>query len=169
MTNWLDSAGIKTERLHLREFTEQDLPALERTWLDPRIRQYLGGPIDAQTLEVRRADPAGRGMFVVALADDNTVAGFCYLGRHHTGNIELSYDFLPEHWGHGYAYEACGPVLDWGFANVPDTERIIAVTQEVNTRSRRLLDKLGMTEVDQFIEYGEPQVMYEVHKGQRKP
>ncbi|WP_433248683.1 GNAT family N-acetyltransferase [Streptosporangium sp. CA-135522] len=165
--NWLDPAGIETGRLHLREFTGRDLPALERTWSDPEIRRHLGGPVDAQTLEVRRAEPAGRGTFVVTLADDGTVVGFCYLGRHHTGGIELSYDFLPEHWGHGYAHEACGPVLEWGFANVPDTGRIVAVTQEVNTRSRRLLDRLGMVEVDRFIEYGEPQVMYEIRKDRR--
>ncbi|WP_371825772.1 GNAT family N-acetyltransferase [Nonomuraea turcica] len=49
-----------------------------------------------------------------------------------------SYSFLPEHWGHVYAREACGAVLDWGFANIPDTDRIVAITQAANLRSVRL-------------------------------
>ncbi|MGP3911280.1 GNAT family N-acetyltransferase [Nonomuraea sp. 10N515B] len=57
-----------------------------------------------------------------------TRTSFCHYGRTEQDDLELSYSFLPEHWGHGYAHEACAAVLDRGFANVPDTGRIVAIT-----------------------------------------
>ncbi|MEV1169811.1 hypothetical protein [Nonomuraea sp. NPDC049784] len=80
MGQWLDPAGISTERLLVRASTRDDLPAMERTWLDPEVRRYLGGPISAEMLERRRQLRPGRGMFTVTL-HDATVAGFCHYGR----------------------------------------------------------------------------------------
>ncbi|MGS2618512.1 GNAT family N-acetyltransferase [Micromonospora sp. LZ34] len=82
------------------------------------------------------------------------------MGRHRTGDVELSYTFLPEHWGRGYAYEACAAVLDAAFDTDRGLARVVAVTQVVNVRSRRLLDRLAMVAVEKFVEHGEPQVMY---------
>ncbi|MGI5287329.1 GNAT family N-acetyltransferase [Nonomuraea polychroma] len=79
---------------------------------------------------------------------------------HEQDDLELSYSFLPEHWGHGYAREACAAVLDRGFTNIPGTERIVAVTQAANGRSARLLQVLDMVKIDEFIRFDALQVMY---------
>ncbi|TDD20748.1 GNAT family N-acetyltransferase [Nonomuraea diastatica] len=159
MDPWLDPAEITTERLSIRATTRDDLPVMERTWLDPKVRRYLGGPISAEMLERRRQTQPGRGMFTVTV-DGATVVGFCTYGRTEQGDLELSYSFLPEHWGHGYAREACAAVLGWGFANVAGTERIVAITQAANLRSIRLLKALNMVKVDEFMQFDAPQVMY---------
>jgi len=72
---------------------------------------------------------------------------------------EISYQLLPEHWGHGYAREAMTVAVDWAAAALPGRE-LIAVTQEANTRSRRLLDALGGTLAERFVDFGQPQVLY---------
>jgi RimJ/RimL family protein N-acetyltransferase len=168
VADWLDPAGIGTARLLLRAVADADLPALERSLLDPEVRRYLGGPVGAGHLAARRAAAVGeRGTFAVTTQAGGQVVGFCYLGRHRCGAVELSYTFLPEHWGHGYAREAAAAVLAWGFASVPGCERIVAVTQTDNARSRRLLRALGMRPVEEFVEFGAPQVMYEARAALR--
>ncbi|WP_420833627.1 GNAT family N-acetyltransferase [Salinibacterium metalliresistens] len=73
--------------------------------------------------------------------------------------MELSYEFVPERWGHGFAREACVPVLRWAQREVTDGTPIIAVTQAANTRSLELLRALGMVERERFVEFGAPQVL----------
>jgi RimJ/RimL family protein N-acetyltransferase len=168
VADWLDPAGIGTARLLLRAVAADDLPALRRGLLDPEVRRYLGGPLDAARLAARRAAAVGeRGTFTVATEDGGQVVGFCYLGRHRSGAVELSYTFLPEHWRRGYAREAAAAALAWGFASIPGCGRIVAVTQSDNARSRRLLHALGMRPVDEFVEFGAVQVMYEARPGVR--
>jgi RimJ/RimL family protein N-acetyltransferase len=133
--------------------------ALERTWLDPQIRQYLGGPLDDDALALKRASPTRPGDLAVTLLNGQVV-GFCRLGRYHTGDLELSYAFLSEHWRCGYARESCAAVLQWAFHEVPGTGRVVAWTQVANQRSRRLLYALGMAEIDRFVKHGRPQLLY---------
>jgi RimJ/RimL family protein N-acetyltransferase len=47
--------------------------------------------------------------------------------------------------------------------------RIIAVTQEANERSRRLLSALGMRMVDRYEEFGAPQTVYAVDRADVRP
>lgn len=79
------------------------------------------------------------------------------------GRREVFYSFLPEHWGQGYAREAVTAVVGWAFEHVPsDDPSVIAVTQEANSRSRRLLEAIGMRAISDFVEWGASQVMYSV-------
>lgn len=78
---------------------------------------------------------------------------------------EVSYQFLPEHWGRGYAREAVGAVVSWALREIsPAPPVVVAVTREVNDRSRRLLESIGMTLIDSFVEFDAPQVMYSVDR-----
>ena len=84
-------------------------------------------------------------------------------GGARAGQAEISYQFLPEHWGQGYGREAVSAVLGWAFeAIVPVPPVVVAVTQAANKASRRLLESVGMTAVGTFEEFGAPQVMYSV-------
>ncbi|MER5701429.1 GNAT family N-acetyltransferase [Micromonospora sp. NPDC002296] len=76
----------------------------------------------------------------------------------------MSYVFLPEWWGRGYARETCTAAIGLAFDRFPDAARLIAVTQEANTRSVRLLEALGMARVDAFEEFGARQVMHAIDR-----
>ncbi|OIV39329.1 hypothetical protein BIV57_00320 [Mangrovactinospora gilvigrisea] len=77
------------------------------------------------------------------------------------GRRELALSFLPEHWGHGYAREAVSALIDWALIAIPnDTPTVIAATQVANHRSRRLLEAVGMKEIDRFEKWGAAQIMY---------
>lgn len=157
---WLDRSGIRTARLQLRATQLTDLPVLQRTWADEQIRRQAGGVFADHVLSPSREDwTPGAGEFTVTLLG-GLVVGFCRLGRYRTGDVELSYTFLPEYRGLGYAREAVAAVLAWAFDTNPGIRRIVAVTRASNTRSVRLLAGLGMTKIDEFVEFGALQVMY---------
>ncbi|MEV4691115.1 GNAT family N-acetyltransferase [Micromonospora echinospora] len=151
-----------TERLVLREVQSSDMAVIERMWRDPVMRRYLGGPVsDEEVAERRKYDQAG-GLMVATHSGE--VVGRCHLGRYRTGDLELSYVFLPEWWGRGYAREACAAAIGLAFDRFSDASRLIAVTQEANTRSVRLMEALGMARVDAFEEFGACQVMYAIDR-----
>ena len=61
------------------------------------------------------------------------------------------------HWGHGYATEAARAAVDYGFV-AHELEEIVAFTVPANFRSRRVMERLGMTHdpADDFDHPGIP-------------
>ncbi|MFG3345990.1 GNAT family N-acetyltransferase [Streptomyces sp. NPDC048018] len=150
---------LVTERLVLRAVRERDLPAVTRLWTDPEVRRHLGGPVVESVIRIRQRRIVGApGFHAVERVSDGVVLGLVTVeraGRH--GETEVSYQFLPEHWGHGYAREAVLAVVERALEDVP---AVVAVTQEANTRSRRLLEAVGMTHAESFVEWDAHQVLY---------
>jgi RimJ/RimL family protein N-acetyltransferase len=122
---------LVTERLRIREAVPADSGLFVRVLTDPVIRKHLGGPVPNDQLDEKVAEMHQRGVFAVEAADATPI-GLVIIGRHRTGELELSYQFLPEHWGNGYALEACAAVLEWAFREVAVGGRIVAVTQIAN-------------------------------------
>ncbi|MGW1890336.1 GNAT family N-acetyltransferase [Streptomyces sp. NPDC002004] len=164
MESWPDT--VETARLVLRPAEPADASVFTRLWTDPDVRRHLGGPVAEDALVAYRQHFAGRpGLFSVARRQDATMIGSVSVEprSRFDGRREVSYCLLPEHWGHGYAREAVAAAVDWALERVPaDDPSVIAVTQEANVRSRRLLEAIGMCRVDSFVEWDAPQVMYAV-------
>jgi len=154
---WTDVV-IATHRLKLRCPDEDDRPAIERILTDTDVRRFLGGPVSRDVVEAFASQPIGeqRGMFVALLRTDPETIGTFSL-EDERGDLELSFQLLPEHWGIGLAFEAAEALLSWGWMAY-GVGSIIAVTQSSNERSRRLLARLGFTADCEFSEHGEPQI-----------
>ncbi len=58
--------------------------------------------------------------------------------------VEILYGFAPSHWGRGFAPEATGATLGYGFEEA-GLYRILGVVDKENVASRRVLEKIGMT------------------------
>ena len=106
-------------------------------------------------------------IFSVQRRSDGAIVGMIFIepvGRK-DGQTEVSCQLLPEYWGNGYAREAVSAAIAWALQEIaPAPPAVIAVTQEANARSRRLLESIGMKQVDAFIEFDAPQVMYSVDR-----
>ncbi|MFJ9810980.1 GNAT family N-acetyltransferase [Streptomyces sp. NPDC101158] len=150
---------LVTERLVLRAVRERDVPALTRLWTDPEVRRHLGGPVVESVIRIRQRRIVGApGFHAVERASDGVVLGLVTVdGEGRNGETEVSYQFLPEHWGQGYAREAVAAAVERALKDVP---AVVAVTQEANTRSRRLLEAVGMTQAESFVEWDAHQVLY---------
>ncbi|MGX1885192.1 GNAT family N-acetyltransferase [Streptomyces sp. NPDC055287] len=156
-------ASLTTSRLTLRPIESSDVPEIARLWTHPAVRRYLGGPVAEQTVRRRGEACVGApGAFSVVGQDGGAVVGLVTVEPGaRDGRTEVSYQFLPEYWGRGYAREAVAAAVGWASVAVPDGPAgVVAVTQEANAASRRLLEALGATLTDSFIEWQEPQVLY---------
>ncbi|MFJ9430954.1 GNAT family N-acetyltransferase [Streptomyces sp. NPDC101490] len=159
-------APIPTRRLVLRESEARDRASFIELFASPEVGTYIGGTRPRDELERAMPEVPGRrpGCFVAEL--DGTMIGMITLDardaerrghiRPEAGEAELGYLFLPEVWGHGYAFEACAAALDWFFGARPG-EPVVLSTRSANDRAMRLAAKLGFTEVERFEEYGAEQ------------
>lgn len=158
--------AIRTERLLLRKPEARDRSVVIELLSSAQVATYTGGP--ATRTELEHAMPVlplrRPGLFSVEL--NEAMIGAVTLDRRDAGRpghlrpdaqeVELSYQFLPQVWGHGYATEACAAALRWIDGALPG-EPVVLCTQTANLRSMRVAAKLGFTQVERFEEFGAQQ------------
>ena len=79
---------------------------------------------------------------------DGAFLGFCGLrpgvpGTPIADDLEIGWRLGRAFWGEGYAREAAAACLAWAFGEA-DAPRVAAITVAANTRSWRLMERLGM-------------------------
>lgn len=147
---------IETARLILRPFREEDRPAFAALNGDPRVSDWLGGPIDRAAsdaiLDRINAHVAehGFGFWAAELKAERRLVGMIGIRRMPAElpcapAIEAGWRLAPAAWGQGLAAEGGRAALDWGFAHLPDDE-IIAITAVGNLRSQAVMRRIGMVE-----------------------
>jgi ribosomal-protein-alanine N-acetyltransferase len=63
--------------------------------------------------------------------------------------VEIGWRLAAEHWGHGYAVEAAAASLTQAF-DVLALPEVLSWTVPANVRSRRVMERIGMTYVQDF-------------------
>ena len=155
---------IETLHLQLRQPTTEDLGVLGNLWRDKKVRQFLGGTISDEEIEAKIVaiqdhwNRYGFGQFAIYNKNTEQIIGIC--GLHHSEDgIEISYMLFPAYWGFGLATEAVCASLNYGF-NFLKLNRIVAITQEANRSSCKLLEKIGMNYTSTLFRFGEVQCVY---------
>jgi RimJ/RimL family protein N-acetyltransferase len=97
---------------------------------------------------------AGFGKWAVEIPGVTPFAGSVGLGTltfpaSFTPCVEIGWRIGRPFWGHGYATEAARAALEFGFGRL-GLERIFAFTTPANTRSLRVMEKLGMSFSGEF-------------------
>lgn len=143
---------LKTERLHLTELSFDDADFILELLNEPTFKRFIGDKgihTKDDALEYLRAVPLqqyedhGYGLYRVAPGDNNVAAGICGLvTREEFPDPDLGFAFLNGHWGKGFAFESSLAVLAEG-RDAFGLRRIIAMADEDNIASNRLLEKLG--------------------------
>jgi RimJ/RimL family protein N-acetyltransferase len=151
----LNGPSLRTERLLLRPWRDDDLDAFARLNADPRVNEYLPGPLTreesdaaARRLLAHFAEH-GFGFWVIELPGTTPFIGFAGLSvprfeAHFTPCIEIGWRLTAAHWGRGYATEAARAALRFGFERLGLVE-IVSFTVPENRRSRAVMERLGMT------------------------
>lgn len=152
-------AELRTERLALRRWREADLATFAALNADPAVTEFLVGPLtraesDDMVARIEGTfDERGFGLWAVEVAADGpdagAFAGFVGLWptgfqAHFTPAVEVGWRLARAHWGRGYATEAARASLADGFARLGLPE-VVSFTAAVNVRSRRVMERLGMT------------------------
>lgn len=154
---------IKASKCQLTELTVEDYDLFHKLYVNPDVRKFLGGLIAPEDIEDKfrktlLAD--AESLFWVVSTIDQIQIGLVSLTAHHDAiDREVSYQFLPEYWGKGYAFDAVAAVLSYA-KHTLKLDRVVAETQAANLASRNLLERLGMHHQQTLLRFGAEQVIY---------
>jgi RimJ/RimL family protein N-acetyltransferase len=146
---------LSSERLLLRQWTAEDLEPFAEYSGDPEAMRYFPSThtreqSDTLAREFARAlEQRGWGFWAVEVRGGPSFIGFVGLTEpsfdaHFTPAVEVGWRLGREHWGNGYATEAARAAMEFGFSELSLSE-IVAITVPENLRSRRVMERLGMT------------------------
>lgn len=184
---------LETERLLLRGFagTDDDARLLFELDSDPEVTRYLGPSVlpDVEAyLERFRTkwlpfytNPA-HGFWAAIEKATGEFAGWFFLrpsveylfakeaGWHRATDLEIGYRLRRAVWGRGLATEASMLLVRRGLAE-PETTCVVSSTLVTNRRSWRVMEKVGMTRIREFIipVCDDPAVMYAICKNGCEP
>lgn len=142
---------LRTARLLLRSFRTSDVDDARAYRDDPEFARFLPHipqPFTHQHavefVERNMTEPwESLPTFAVVLAD-RLIGTVNFEIDAAARSAMLGYALARAHWGHGYATEAARAALHW-VRGEHDLVEIWASTDPGNARSRRVLEKLGMT------------------------
>lgn len=132
------------------------------------VRTYLGGVPEKNDIDASfnrmLASPFPNTFFYITLKEMKEFIGLVSIDEYHEEEMyELSYQFLPQYWGKGYAFEVLSAVRDYGIYRLKLTH-LVAETQTANIASCRVLEKLGMQKVKELERFGQTQAVYELRR-----
>jgi len=142
---------LESERLLLREITDQDRQAIFANFSDPEVAKWFFEQPLTQMPQVSEIITAFRNEFkkgegltwAVELKEVGDCIGTCGYGDISLGQRgEIGFDLARDHWEKGLMSEALTPVIAYGF-DVLRLAKIEAHSYSSNARAINLLDKVG--------------------------
>jgi RimJ/RimL family protein N-acetyltransferase len=151
---------LSTQRLLLRAWRAADGDPFAAMNADTEVMRHYPSTLtraesDARVGQYERAWARdGIGKWAVEIPGVAALAGSVGLAippfeASFTPCVEVGWRLAREHWGHGYATEAARAALEFGFHRL-GLERIVAFAIPANTRSVRVMEKLGMRYSGEF-------------------
>ena len=151
---------IETERLYLREMTEDDFEALNKVLADSDIMQHYPYAFDEAGVKnwiqrnMERYRIFGFGLWAVCLKETGEMIGDCGLTMQLiNGQIkpEIGYHIRADKQRKGYAKEAAAAVRDWTFHNTPFNV-IYSYMKHTNLPSYKTAMSWGCKQVDAYAD-----------------
>lgn len=147
--------GLSTKRLVLRAWRESDRQPFRDLNADPRVMQFMPGSLSAQSSDEvmerieRHFERNGYGLFAAELLSTGSFIGFSGLAIPNFDApfmpaVEIGWRLAAEYWGLGLATEGAREVLRYAFVEL-GLKGLVSYTVPANLRSRRVMEKLGMT------------------------
>lgn len=139
----------------MRRWRDSDREPFAALNADPEVMRHFPAALsrsDSDALIDRledHIDAHGYGLWALERLDDGRLLGFVGLQTvppelPFAPTTEIGWRLARSAWGQGYATEAARAALRFGFAGVGLAE-IVAFTTVGNTRSRAVMERLGMT------------------------
>jgi RimJ/RimL family protein N-acetyltransferase len=153
---------LRTDRLCLRRWRLDDRVAFARLNADPRVMEFFPRLLataesDAMVDRIEaHFQTHGFGWWAIEIPGITQFAGFVGLAiprftAAFTPCVEIGWRLDADYWNHGYATEGARAALEFGFQTLR-LQEIVSFTVPANVRSRRVMEKIGMThsEADDF-------------------
>ena len=148
---------IETERLILRNLTPDDWQAAFRWCGDPDVARYMVYPVYTRAEDVRiwlesldPEDPDDYDAGIVLKETGELIGSGGLFYKPEDDLWTIGYNLRKDQWGNGYAVEVIRNILDY-VRTLRDVRGIQGTFADENYRSRRVMEKLGMTFVEDVI------------------
>ena len=149
--------NLETERLILRNLTPEDYRAVFRWCGDPDVARYMVYPVYTKEEDVKAwletlnpDDPDDYDAGIVLKSTGELVGSGGLYYRPEDDLWTIGYNLRKDQWGNGYAGEMIRAVLE-----LVRRQRVVRGIQgtfaKANNRSRRVMEKLGMTYAEDVI------------------
>ena len=145
---------LQTGRLNLRKVSLDDAEFIVELLNDSAFLRFIGDKGVRTTEDARQYiltgpmdsyERQGFGLWLVELKGSNTPIGICGLLKRDTlSDVDLGFAFLPQYRSKGYAFESATAVMEYA-RRVLGLRRVVAITDDDNAGSIRVLEKLGMS------------------------
>ena len=146
---------LTTGWLILRRWREADRAPFRALNADPRVMEFMPGLLtpEASDALMDRAELHfvcnGFGPFAAELLQNGAFLGFIGLSiprfdAPFMPAVEIGWRLAADYWGQGLATEGAREVLRFGFDDL-GLSSVVSFTTDSNTRSRRVMETLGMT------------------------
>ncbi|MFJ6934857.1 GNAT family N-acetyltransferase [Streptomyces sp. NPDC101132] len=148
---------IRTPRLLLRRWQEDDLVPMSEINADPEVMRWIA---DGSTRDLEQTadsierweeewDDEGFGLFAVELLGSGELIGFTGLSVPHflpevLPAVEIGWRLGRPFWGRGYASEAAHAALEFALQD-RGLDRVVSICRPGNEASQNVMRKLGMT------------------------
>ena len=150
---------IETERLVLRTFEPHDLADLHEILGNPQVGVWLGKPHgftlsqskDLLDRFIQHWKERAYGPWAVIENSQQRLIGYCGLSfTPSLHSTELLYALNPSHWRKGFITESAHKALEHAESSL-NLSHIISYTLPKNKASRRVMEKLGMEYIKDFV------------------
>lgn len=148
---------IKTKRLILRQWREEDFEPFAQLNADPRVMEYFPTTLSREESDkmakrmLMKIEERGWGWWAVSVQDAAEFIGFIGLNNvdksildtPFTPAVEIGWRLAYDYWGKGYATEGAAASLVYGFETL-NLDEIVSFTAVQNMRSRAVMERIGM-------------------------
>jgi len=146
---------VTTERLILRQWRESDREPFARLNADPHVMEFMPNILLKQESDAladrieTHFERHGFGPCAVELRRGGAFVGFIGLNvpsfsAAFTPCVEVGWRLAAKYWNQGLATEGAQAIVGYGF-DVLGLEELVSFTAAANFKSRRVMEKLGMT------------------------
>ena len=151
---------LETERLILREYTQEDFAALYRILSDPVTMQHYPKPYDEKGTQrwldwnFTNYKTCGFGLWAMELKETGEFIGDCGITMQNIDGVqlpEIGYHVHKNHWRKGYGSEAAKAVRDWAFST-RDFDCLYSYMTQSNTASWSTAAAAGMHRVKEYTD-----------------
>ena len=161
---------LETERLIMRPLQESDVEEIFAMRSDEEIMRFIREPQGRDEslgwirLVSERWSDEKLGFCAVIEKSTDKFLGWCGIWRlQETDEFEIGYAIEKQNWGKGFATEAAGKFMQYGFEEL-NAEKLVAVARPENSASRRVMEKLGMKFVKVGKFYNQMLVQYAISR-----
>lgn len=160
---------IETERLKLREMSQDDFNNLKAILSDEETMSYYPKPYDDAGIQkwidwcLACYSKRGFGLWAVELKDGTFIGDTGITLQKIDGDevFEIGYHYNKKYWKNGYASEAARAVKKWFFENT-DYDEVYSYMNVDNIGSRAVAIKNGMTFIKDYYNDEEHLAVYKI-------